>query len=182
MTPWQLRKAAKIIHNGGIIAYPTESVFGLGCDPLNFNAVEKICSLKNRQLSKGLILIVSSLDQAEPYTNATNIQLKKILSKTKRPTTWLLPASQTCPLWIRGKHDSVAIRLIHHAAARKLCSQAGSALVSTSANLSGRPSLKKAGEVQRVFGSAIDMIVYESTGKQSLTSEIRDLASGKTLR
>jgi len=182
MTPWQFRKAEKIIHNGGIIAYPTEAVFGLGCDPLNFNAVEKICSLKNRQLSQGLILIVSSLDQAKPYTSATKTQLKKILSKTKRPTTWLLPASQECPLWIRGKHNSVAIRHIHHPIAKRLCQQSGSALVSTSANLSGRPSLKKAREVQRVFGSAIDMIIYGNTGKQLFTSEIRDLASGRKLR
>ena len=182
MTPWQLRQAIKITRAGGIIAYPTEAVFGLGCDPLDIDAVKQICSMKQRSIDKGLILIVSSIDQATPYTSASNAQLKKLLSKTRKPTTWIFPASHHCPLWISGKHDSVAIRLTQHPVASQLCTYAGHALVSTSANISHRLPLRKAREIQRIFGSSVNMILHDEIGDQSQPSEIRDSCSGKKLR
>jgi len=182
MTPWQLRQAVKCIQQGGIIAYPTEAVFGLGCDPLDLDAVESICSLKHRSLEQGLILIVSRLDQARPYTTASDTQLKKLQKKTSRPITWLLPKSDLCPPWITGQYDSIAIRCTTHPIALQLCEYTGQALVSTSANISRHPPAQNARDVRRIFGNNINIILHDDTGNQTKPSEIRDLISGKKLR
>jgi len=182
MTPWQVRLATKIIRRGGIIAYPTEAVFGLGCDPLNYTAVENLCLLKHRSLSKGLILIASQLEQVRAYVSATPAQLKKLSSISTYPVTWLMPAHPDCPAWLTGKHESIAIRLTRHPLARELCQQLGHALVSTSANISRRPAARTALDVQRLFGDDIDKIIHADTGGAMRPSEIRDVISGKVIR
>ncbi len=182
MTPWQLRLATKIIHRGGIIAYPTEAVFGLGCDPLDFNAVETICQLKNRSLSKGLILIASDLEQVRPFTSATPAQLRKLETKTSTPTTWIMPAHPHCPRWLTGKHQGIAIRITKHPIAQQLCEQLGHALVSTSANISNHPAARTALDVQRIFAENVDMILHADTGGYHQASEIRDVRSNRILR
>ncbi len=164
MTPWQYRLATKIIRRGGIIAYPTEAVFGLGCDPLNYTAVKNLCLLKNRSLSKGLILIASQPEQILSYISATPAQLKKLSAITTTPVTWLIPAHPDCPAWLTGKHDSIAIRITRHPVASELCQRLGQALVSTSANISHQTAARKALDVQRIFGDSLDMIMHADTG------------------
>ncbi len=182
MTPWQLRQAVKIVRQGGIIAYPTEAVFGLGCDPLDFSAVAAICELKNRSLSKGLILIAADIEQIKPFVSATRAQLDKLARKTTTPTTWIMPAHPHCPAWLSGSHDGIAIRLIKHPPARRLCEHLGHPLVSTSANISHHPAARKALDVQRIFGDSVDMIIHSDTGGGRTASEIRDMRSNKVVR
>lgn len=182
MTGWKLRLAKKLIDNGGVIAYPTESVFGLGCDPLNYSAVERLCQLKNRSLSKGLILIASHPDQLLPFARLSPKQIKTLQARRSKPTTWIVPASETCPLWLRGIHDGIAVRLTQHPLAKQLCEYSGRALVSTSANASGQAAARKALTVQRVFGQAIDLILHGETGHYRHASEILDIGSRQVLR
>jgi len=182
MTPWQYRLTTNIIRRGGIIAYPTEAVFGLGCDPVNFRAVEEICRLKRRNLSKGLILIASHIDQVRAYVSATPAQLKKLAKTTTSPVTWIMPAQAECPTWLTGNHHSIAVRITRHPIAKTLCQQLGHALVSTSANISRQPAARTALDVQRIFGDELDMIIHADTGDSRRPSEIRDITSGKTLR
>jgi L-threonylcarbamoyladenylate synthase len=182
MTPWQLRWAIKIVRRGGIIAYPTEAVFGLGCDPLDFDAVEAICRMKNRSLSKGLILIASDIEQVKPFISATPAQVDKLTKKTRTPTTWIMPAHPQCPAWLTGKHQGIAIRITRHPIAYQLCAQSGHPLVSTSANISHHPAARNALDVQRVFGESVDMIVHADTGGQNKPSEIREVMSNKVIR
>jgi L-threonylcarbamoyladenylate synthase len=140
-----IRYAARILHAGGVIAYPTEGVFGLGCLPDNYAAVSDILNIKARDPSMGLILIVSDPEQVAGWIDLplTGLNLKPA---GENPVTWLLPASDEVPLWICGDHDSIAVRLTTHPVAHALCEEAGSAIVSTSANITGHaPARKRSG-------------------------------------
>jgi len=182
MTPWKLRHADAVIRHGGILAYPTEAIYGLGCDPLNGVAVKQLCALKNRHLSKGLILIGASLQQLMPYCQLSKAQQKKILGAGDKPITWVVPAQKNCPRWISGDHDSVAIRITRHPQARQLCQATGGALISTSANISGQAPARTALAVQRMFAGDVDLIIHGDTDHTIKPSEIRDIQSGKILR
>lgn len=183
MNNWQRRQAARIVHRGGLIAYPTEAVYGLGCDPLNAAAVQRLLTLKNRSMDKGLILIAADFDQLRPYLAALSTDDEATLAATwPGPVTWLVPARPETPRWLRGQHRSLAVRVTDHPLAATLCRQLGHPLVSTSANRSGQIPARSPLTVQRQLGPALDLILEGPLGKQSRPTTIRDLASGKTLR
>jgi L-threonylcarbamoyladenylate synthase len=104
------------------------------------------------------------------------------VSDLEYPVTWIVAASDTAPPLIRGRHPGVAVRVTAHPVARALCNAVGSALVSTSANVSGRPPARNAYVLRRDFGHLVDYIVPGRCGPARGPSEIRDLASGKVLR
>ena len=107
MTPWRLRQAVRALRHGGIIAYPTEAVYGLGCDPLNAAAVLRLLALKNRPMDKGLILIASDFQHLAPFVHAPDPDIMRRISATwPGPVTWLLPAKAETPTWLRGAHDT----------------------------------------------------------------------------
>jgi len=141
MTPsdFKTRLAVQKIHAGEIIAYPTEAVYGLGCDPLNEEAVLKLLKLKNRSIDKGLILIASSLTQLEPYLQLTDTIVSRVQATWPGPVTWIIPAQPWVPRWLTGKHGSLAVRVTAHPIARRLCEINELPIVSTSANTSSRP-------------------------------------------
>ena len=182
ISPWHYRLASKIIHRGGIIAYPTEAVYGLGCDPLNYHAVEKICQLKNRSLDQGLILIAANVEQVQPYTDCTHAQLNKLTTKKNAQLTWLVPANPHCPGWVTGQHDSIAIRFTNHPIAKKLCKYTKHALISTSANRSGQEPARNALRVKQIFTNELDWILHAEVGAHSRPTEIRDYNSGDIIR
>lgn len=182
ISPWHYRLASKIIHRGGIIAYPTEAVYGLGCDPLNYHAVEKICQLKNRSLDKGLILVASDPGQLLGYTTIPLTQLNKLATSANAAISWLVPAHPHCPPWLSGNHDTIAVRFSRHPVVKTLCENSGYALVSTSANQSGLPPRRTALGVQQIFGTEVDLILHANTGGKNRPSEIRDFNTGETLR
>ena len=176
-----IRHAAHILEQGGVIAYPTEGLFGIGCLPDDVDAVVRILTIKRRDPDMGLVLIASDLEQVHDW-----IRLPKshpdLESSNERPVTWIIPASDDAPLLVRGKHPSLAIRLTAHPIARALCEAVDSALVSTSANVSGRPPARNRHVLRRDFGALVDYIVPGDLGGASGASEIRDLLSGEVLR
>lgn len=178
-----LQRAASIVRCGGVIAYPTEAVFGLGCDPGNETAVRRLLVMKRRPLSKGLILIAADLSQLKPFIDPLDRQsLNSIEATWPGPVTWLLPARWKAPYWLRGAHPTLAVRVTAHPLAAALCRTCGGPLVSTSANLSGQPPARNGKQVRRQLGGVVDYIVSGKTGGAAKPTEIRDLNSGRVMR
>ena len=177
-----MRDAARVLRQGGVIAYPTEGVFGLGCLPDDHEAVGRILAMKRRDPAMGLILVVSRPGQLAGFVDLAADELQQLRSTDDQPVTWIVPASDEVPPWIRGDHRGVAVRLTTHPVARALCEAADSPLVSTSANVSGRPPVKSPFVLRRQFGALVDYIVPGRCGPARGASEIRDFATGKVLR
>jgi len=180
-TTQNIRFAGRVLNQGGVIAYPTEGVFGLGCVPDNFEAVSKILTIKNRDPAMGLVLIISDIGQMDGWIDAPLDKLD-LASTPEKPVTWIVPATDRVPRWIRGEHPGIAVRFTTHPVARALCMETDSALVSTSANMSGRPPARNAFVLRRLFGSLVDYIVPGDCGPADAASEIREYYSGKVLR
>lgn len=181
--PWQLRRAVHILRLGGIIAYPTESVFGLGCDPLNPCAVKRLLELKQRPANKGLILISDSFARLQPLLGPVPAdRLAIVLDSWPGPVTWIMPADPGVPTGLRGQHTSLAVRVTAHPLAAALCKAAGMPLVSTSANLSRHPPARNALEVRIRCDNRVDFIVHGATGGLTRPTQIRDALSGNQLR
>ncbi|WP_422444517.1 MULTISPECIES: L-threonylcarbamoyladenylate synthase [unclassified Endozoicomonas] len=177
-------QAARIIRNGGVIAYPTEAVWGLGCDPWNQQAVYRILDIKQRPVAKGVILIGASEDQFAPLLNPLSCEERARLKSTwPGPYTWLIPdPAGWAPDWVRGQFDTVAVRITAHPLVKTLCEATGHPIVSTSANLAGKDPLLTFSGVEEVFGSLLDGIVPGETGEQKTPSKIQDLRSGQLVR
>ena len=183
MNHWQLRQAARIVRQGGLIAYPTEAVYGLGCDPLQAGAVQRLLALKDRPVDKGLILVAADLDQLRPFLLPLSADDEAtVLATWPGPVTWLIPARAETPRWLRGRHDTLAVRVTDHPVTAALCRQLGHPLVSTSANRSGQPPARSPLAVRRSFGKAIDLILSAPLGNRQRPTIIRDLASGRIVR
>ncbi len=183
MTPWQLRQAVGTLRAGGIIAYPTETVFGLGCDPLNPDAIKYLLALKRRPIKKGLILIGAQLEHLLPYIDVVDAELlDKLKTTTLRPTTWVVPAHKHTPAWLTGQHDSIAVRLTSHPIAGELCTLFGGAIVSTSANPAGHPPARSSLSVNRYFHGQLDYLLHSASKLDNKPSQIRDLLSDKVFR
>ena len=180
---FSLRRAARIVNSGGVIAYPTEAVYGLGCDPANEAAVWRILKLKQRPMSKGLILIAAQFEHLTPWLAPLPETAHTELMKTwPGPVTWLLPIHQNTPQWLTGDHATLAVRVSNHPLVRALCQHLGGALVSTSANIAGRLPARNPLRVRRQFGTQIDCIVSARVGTASKPSVIRDWATGQVVR
>ncbi|TXH04823.1 MAG: tRNA threonylcarbamoyladenosine biosynthesis protein RimN [Nevskiaceae bacterium] len=178
-----LRAACHALHAGGVIAYPTEAVWGLGCAPLNRHACEQLLHLKQRDWRKGLILIAAEFAQLRPYLAEVDAALlRPALATWPGPATWLVPASKLTPEWVRGEHDSVAVRVTAHPLAAALCRAYGGAIVSTSANRAGQAPAMTATQVRLRLGRGVDVILPGALGGLERPTPIRDLRSGKLLR
>jgi L-threonylcarbamoyladenylate synthase len=169
---------------GGVIAYPTEAVWGLGCDPFSEAAVSKLLQIKNRPVEKGLILVAASLDQLPALASSLTATQRRTLEETwPGPVTWLIPDPEgSIPNWIKGEHESVAVRVSAHPLVRELCNRHGGALVSTSANDAGEPEIRSQSRLTEEFGGRIDAVIAGELGDSTETSQIRDLISGNRLR
>jgi len=187
VTDWisnpQVCAAAQLLKQQAVIAYPTESVWGLGCDPGSLPAVEKLLQLKGRNVSKGLILIAANPEQFAPFlTGLEPAALQRFQTPQQKPTTWLVPNNGSAPGWISGGHDTLALRVTSHPLAAALCSLFGGPLVSTSANPQGQLAAISATQVQAYFGEAIDARTPGTVGEAAKPSEIRYLISGEIVR
>ena len=171
------------LRSGRIIAYPTEAVYGLGCDPSNETAVCRILELKGRPAAAGLILIGDRFEQFAGFVGplAPGL-LDRALATWPGPVTWLFPRAESVPDWLAGAHPTVALRVSAHPVCRALCAGFGGAIVSTSANPSGATPARSAGQAADYFGAALCGVVEGELGGGERPSEIRELASGKVLR
>lgn len=180
---YRLEKAGRIVHAGGVIAYPTEAVYGLGCDPWNADAVARILEIKGRSAEKGLILIATVLEQLLPFVAPLPIELHdKVMATWPGPVTWVMPVRPTTPDWLTGGRDTIAVRVTDHPIASNLCRASGTALVSTSLNRAGAEPLRCAADVRFRFGSQLDWVVSGAVGGLARPTTIMDARTGKTLR
>lgn len=176
------RRIRQHLKRGGVIAYPTESCYGLGCDPRNPRAVKRVLALKKRSAAKGLILIAAHFRQLRPFLAKLPPALqRRMRAAWPGPHTWLAPAAHDCPAFLRGGHDTVAVRVTAHSDAARLCRLADMALVSTSANLSGGKPAKTAQECRRLFGNRA-IVMPGRIGARRRPSTIQDLATGNIIR
>lgn len=182
ISQFRIKFAANEVRQGGIVAYPTEAVFGLGCDPLNQEAVEGILALKQRSMDKGLIVIASNIQQILPYIDVSDDMLKKLSQSWPGPVTWVCPIKPWVPEWLTGTHQSLAVRVSDHPLVNAFCNAAGTALVSTSANPEGRSPALSAVEVRNYFSSFGIHVLNGSLGERAQPSSIFDARTGKQLR
>jgi L-threonylcarbamoyladenylate synthase len=181
----RLEAAAALLRAGGVLAYPTEAVYGLGCDPHDRAAFEKIFALKQRPATQGVLLIAADFAQVERYIDFAKVPdavLDQVRASWPGPHTWIFPRSAAVPAWVAGAHAGIALRVTAHAPAAALCRAFGGALVSTSANPHGAPPAKSAQTVRDYFGDALDGVLDAPLGTQDRPTTIRDALSGAIIR
>ena len=179
------RAAAGVLARGGVIAYPTEAVWGLGCDPRNEVAVMRLLAIKRREVGKGLILIAADVGQIAPYVDfdaLPPVQRADVVASWPGPHTWIVPASAAAPRWIRGDHAGIAVRVSAHAAVVALCRAYAGALVSTSANPAGAAPPATLDAFDPGLLAAIDGVLAGETGGLDRPTTIRDATTGDVLR
>ncbi|MCE0734431.1 threonylcarbamoyl-AMP synthase [Halomonas sp. G15] len=179
----QIDHAVAALRRGGVIAYPTEAVWGLGCDPDNDAAVTKLLRLKRRDPAKGVILVAGRIEQFAAWLEGLPVELQAPLSASwPGPNTWLVPDNGRSHALVHGEHDRVALRVSAHPLVARLCEAFGGPIVSTSANVASEPPAMSAEEVRSIFGDGLDAIVEGELGGLERPSTIRDLVSGRVLR
>ena len=184
-SPHALEEVVAALRRGGVIAYPTEAVWGLGCDPFDEVAVMRLLAIKQREVGKGLILIAGALPQLDGLLDWDALSAARrdaVLASWPGPSTWIVPATPRVPRWITGDHDGVAVRVSAHPLVAALTAAHGGPLVSTSANLSGRPPAFTRGDLDPELLARLDALAPGETGGQTAPSTIRDARSGAVLR
>jgi L-threonylcarbamoyladenylate synthase len=180
----QIDAAADALRTGGVVAYPTESVYGLGCDPFDRDAVATVFKLKERPPTQGVLLIASDFEQVAEYI-ADDISpdaIARARATWPGPFTWIFPRSNAVPDWVAGSHPGIALRVTAHPIASELCRRFGGALVSTSANRHGEPPSKTAADVRAAFGAQLAYILDGAVGGLDKPTPIRDAVSGEIIR
>lgn len=172
-------RAARVIQNGGLVAYATEYCFGFGCDPQNRSAVLRLLRLKRRSVKKGLILIAADVDQLATYASPIP---PAVLASWPGPYTWLLAPRAHAPRWITGEHARIALRVTAHAQTAALCRAAGMAIVSTSANRTGAKPVRRFRDAMRLFKSEVDYVLPGRVGKAKSPTPIRDASTNELVR
>lgn len=178
-----LNAAVDTLRRGGLLAYPTEAVFGLGCNPASSSAVQRLLAVKQRPAYKGLILLAAGLGQLTDYLLPLNATMQeRVMDSWPGPVTWLLPAKPGVSPLIRGEHDTLAVRISAHPVCMALCQQLGHPLVSTSANRAGEEPARSVQDILRHLNGQIDLALDLPLGTQSRPTEIRDARTGNIVR
>ena len=177
--------AAAALRAGGIVAHPTEAVWGLGCDPLDEAAVLRLLALKQRDASKGLILAAGTIGQLDPLIDweALPRECREAVTSTwPGPHTWIVPATAAVPARVRGDHAGVAVRVSAHPPLAALCAAFGGAIVSTSANHAGAPPPRRLIDIDPAILAGVDAILEGAAGGLDRPTAIRDALTGTVLR
>ncbi len=178
---FSIRHAAFIVRQGGIIAYPTDTIYGLGCDPYNPDAVEKINRIKQRPLNKQFILLAADIRQLASLINIDAAQQQKILQATQ-PTSWVVPAAKRAPRWLVDRHNTLTIRITAQKDVKRLCHTLGHAIISTSANLSGKTPAKNSLQLHKHFHFQVDKIIVADRPLNARPSKIIRLCDNYVIR
>ena len=183
ISPFRVGVAAHAVRRGGVVAYPTEAVWGLGCDPANALAVVRLLALKGRDPAQGFIVLAATEDHLAgllaPLPSDAEARMR---ASWPGPVTWVVPAAPHVPEWLTGGRDTLAVRITAHPVAAALCRAAGGPLVSTSANRSGARPARSATEVRLQFGRRIDALLPGPRGELDRPTPIREAVSGRYLR
>ncbi len=172
-------QAATHLKRGHIIAYPTEAVYGLGCDPYNQDAITRLYELKTRNVAKGCILVAASWEQINSLIMPlTKEQLSRVMATWPGPVTWVFPASKLAPRWLIAEDDTIALRVSNHPIVVKLCEEFKNPIISTSANPEGLSPAKTSLQVQEYFQQKIDFILEGEVGELLTPTPIRDAVTG----
>lgn len=179
----RLRLARHVLRSGGVVAYPTEAVYGLGCDPRNESAIARLLALKQRALDKGLILIAADFAALQPFVwELEPERMTEIFASWPGPHTWLLPVREQSSRLLSGRFDTLAVRVTAHPLAAALCRTFGGALVSTSANCAERPPARRAWQLRARLGDWPDWVLVGDCGGRDRPSRIRDGRTARVLR
>lgn len=184
MTGWKLEQQARAIAGGAVFAYPTDTIWGLGCHPMIENAVDRLQQIKQRSYHKGLILLSAKTEYLSTYlsTEALALLNQRISPATPQPTTWICPPSRHCPGYLRGRFDSIAVRITNLDPGYRLSHYLKSPLISTSANISGHHHARNSLQIHRYFHSRLDFIIEGFDCDTQQPSQIRTLIDGKIIR
>lgn len=177
--------AASLLRRGAVVAYPTEAVWGLGCDPHDEAAVARLLAIKQRPVDKGLILVAADLDALRPWLDLQALpaaRLAEVVRDWPGAHTWVMPAAAGAPRWITGAHDGIAVRVSAHPDVAALCRAFGGALVSTSANRAGRPPARARAELDPALLAGVDGVLAGQTGGLAQPTPIRVALDGRVLR
>lgn len=178
-----LAPAISALRHGGVIACPTEAVWGLSCDPNNDEALAHLMRIKQRDPAKGVILVAASIKQFQPWLSQLPLALHApLVASWPGPNTWLVPDNGCSHGLVRGAHERVALRVTDHPLMSALCEAFGGPLVSTSANRAGEPPAMSAAEITNLFGDEVAYVIEGALGGNANPSTIRDLVSGKVMR
>lgn len=181
---WQAHFASHVLRQGGVIAHPTEAVWGLACDPFSEASVDYLLTLKGRPVEKGLILVSANIDHFSSLLEPLSIEMAaRFREPRSRPTTWIVPDDlQQIPAWIKGSHSGIAVRVSSHPVIQELSHYFGGPIISTSANPTGKKPAMSGRDIRRYFKGELDYILSGALGGALRPSQIIDLASGKILR
>lgn len=180
-----LDNAVAALTRGGVIAYPTEAVWGLGCDPRQQAAVLRLLAIKRRPVDKGVIVVAASVDVLHEWVDFDALEparRQEVLASWPGPHTWILPVTAQAPRWVTGAHDGLAVRISAHPVVAALCAAWGAPLVSTSANLAGEPPARSRQSLDPALLVSIDGVVDGEVGALAQPTQIRDARSGQILR
>lgn len=184
-----IQKAVRVVEAGGVIAYPTEAVWGLGCDPDNRDACLALLQIKQRPVEKGMILVAASVDQfadlLAPLPSAQQQALQQAWNNQTKtgPVTFLVADDyDRVPWWVKGAHSAVALRVSLHPRVQQLCRALGAPLVSTSANIAGTAPATSRLMVEKKLGPRLDYVLPGQLGGATKPSQIIDLSSGRVIR
>jgi len=181
----ELAAAVEALRRGGVIAYPTEAVWGLGCDPGNEAAVMRLLQLKQRPVEKGVILVAAELEQLRPWLDLDALpaqRLTEVQASWPGPHTWIMPAAAGAPVWITGSHSGIAVRVSAHPGVAALCRAFAGPLVSTSANLAGESPARRRQDLDPRLLARLDGLVDGPTAGLAQPTAIRDARDGRVLR
>lgn len=177
--------AAALLRGGGVLAYPTEAVFGLGCDPHDRVAFERLFALKERPATQGVLLIAADFAQVAPYIDLAAVPaavMDQVHATWPGPNTWVFPRSARVPEWVAGGHAGIALRVTSHEPAAALCRAFGAPLVSTSANPHGQPPARDVATLARYFGDRLEAALDAPLGGLDRPTSIRDALTGAIIR
>ena len=179
----EIDEAAALLHAGGVLAYPTEGVYGLGCDPDNHAAFEKIFALKRRPPEQGVLLIAADFGQIRPWLgDVSEVALARARGAWPGAHTFIFPRSPRVPEWVAGGHAGIALRVTAHGPSAALCRAFGGPIVSTSANRHGEPPARSAADIRAIFGDEPDGVLDAPLGGLDRPTPITDAVSGAIIR
>jgi L-threonylcarbamoyladenylate synthase len=179
----EVEAAAALLREGGVLAYPTEGVYGLGCDPDNREAFDRIFAMKRRPPEQGVLLIAADLAQVRDWIDeAPQSAFARADAIWPGPHTFIFPRSSRVPEWVAGGHAGIALRVTAHAPAAALCRAFGGPIVSTSANRHGEPPARSAADIRAIFGDEPDGVLDAPLGGLDKSTPITDAVTGAIIR